>query len=173
MIRLPRYTKAAGDQGSQVTLTCFIRTEPGPKVGWLKDGQIIQLPEGQPHPKYQVGLIHVRPGLYRATLVLNNVQKTDFGKYQCQAVNLQGEATLDIQMSGTSTPDVPLNLRLLNATMNTLRVAWTQGFDGGLSQTFQVRWRQVEAGSMYRYADVAANDNHNAVEYLITGAQVH
>lgn len=57
-----------------------------------------------------------------------------------QAVNLQGEATLDIQMSGTSTPDVPLNLRLLNATMNTLKVAWTQGFDGGLSQTFQVHF---------------------------------
>lgn len=84
VIRLPRYTKAAGDQGSQVTLNCFIRTEPGPKVAWLKDGQLIQVTEGQLHSKYQIGLKHIRPGLYKATLVLSNLQKTDFGKYQCQ-----------------------------------------------------------------------------------------
>ncbi|TPP58362.1 putative nephrin [Fasciola gigantica] len=85
----------------------------------------------------------------------------------CGAVNLQGEATLDIQMSGTSTPDVPLNLRLLNATMNTLKVAWTQGFDGGLSQTFQVRWRQAETGTLqpgteYTISVNSMNSKHGA-----------
>nr|CAH8841295.1 unnamed protein product [Trichobilharzia regenti] len=119
--------------------------------------------------KYESFLTHIRPGLYKAQLALNDIRKSDFGSYVCQAANMQGEAQLGIHLSGTSTPDVPLNLRLLNATSTTLQVAWTQGFDGGSAQTFQIRWREIGSVSLYKYADVASNDNRNGVEYIITG----
>ncbi|KER31563.1 hypothetical protein T265_02206 [Opisthorchis viverrini] len=176
IVRLPRYTKAAGEQGSTVTLTCLVRTEPTPQIGWLKAGQMIHDSQregsGALTQKHQTQFLRIRPGLYKSTLTVTNLQKTDFGVYQCQAVNIKGEAMLEVSLSGTSTPDVPLNLRLLNSTANSLRVAWTQGFDGGLTQTFQVRWRLATgSNNMFKYADVAANDNHHAVEYLITGLE--
>ncbi|TNN08868.1 Synaptogenesis protein, partial [Schistosoma japonicum] len=178
IIQLPRYTKAAGEQGSKVWLTCFIRTEPTPQIAWLKDNKLISLDAliQSKHPdttnsikKYESILTHIRPGLYKAQLAVNDIRKYDFGSYSCQAVNLKGEAQLGIHLSGTSTPEVPINFRLLNATQTTLHVAWTQGFDGGSAQTFQVRWREVGSVSLYKYADVASNDNRNGVEYLITG----
>ncbi|CAL8095078.1 unnamed protein product [Calicophoron daubneyi] len=174
IIRLPRYTKAAGEQGTSVTLTCYIRTEPAPQIGWLKDGNLINVQKtssGRLSSKYGIALEHIRPGLYKGTLTISNIQKNDFGRYHCQAVNVQGEAQLEITVSGTSTPDIPLNLRLVNSTVDSLLVGWTQGFDGGLPQTFQVRWRQAVGESMHKYADVGANDNDNVVEYLITGLQ--
>ncbi|KAF6778616.1 hypothetical protein AHF37_01827 [Paragonimus kellicotti] len=117
IIQLPRYTKAAGEQGSTVTLTCLIRTEPTPQVGWLKAGEQIQSKSNAAgQEKYLVHFEHIRPGLYKSSLTVNNLQKSDFGTYHCQ-----------------------------------------------------VRWRQAEGQTMFRYADVAANDNHHAVEYLITG----
>ncbi|VDQ02340.1 unnamed protein product [Trichobilharzia regenti] len=178
MIQLPRYTKAAGEQGSKVWLTCFIRTEPAPQIAWLKGGKLIpmdllipirELDVTKSVKKYESFLTHIRPGLYKAQLALNDIRKSDFGSYVCQAANMQGEAQLGIHLSGTSTPDVPLNLRLLNATSTTLQVAWTQGFDGGSAQTFQIRWREIGSVSLYKYADVASNDNRNGVEYVITG----
>ncbi|CAH8503026.1 unnamed protein product [Heterobilharzia americana] len=178
IIKLPRYTKAAGEQGSKVWLTCFIRTEPVPQVAWLKDAKVIPMESitssRDPNiknivKKYENVLTHIRPGLYKAQLAINDIRKNDFGSYTCQAANLQGEAQLRINLSGTSTPDVPLNFRLLNSTSTTLHVAWTQGFDGGSAQTFQIRWRELGSVSLYKYADVAPNDNRNGVEYFITG----
>ncbi|CAH8517406.1 nephrosis 1, congenital, Finnish type (nephrin), variant 2 [Schistosoma haematobium] len=177
IIQLPRYTKAAGEQSSKVWLTCYIRTEPTPQIAWLKDNKLIPMDaliqsktsdSKNGMRKYETFLTHIRPGLYKAQLAVNDIRKYDFGSYSCQAANLQGEAQLGIHLSGTSTPDVPINFRLLNATSSTLHVAWTQGFDGGLAQTFQVRWREVGSISLYKYADVASNDNRNGVEYFIT-----
>ncbi|CAH8477795.1 unnamed protein product [Schistosoma turkestanicum] len=178
IIQLPRYTKAAGVQGSKVWLTCYIRTEPIPQIAWLKDNKLLSMDaliqnkkseSRNDIRKYEDFLTHIRPGLYKAQLAVNDIRKYDFGSYKCQAANIQGEAHLEINLSGTSTPDVPINFRLLNATPTTLHVAWTQGFDGGLAQTFQVRWREVGSVSLYKYADVASNGNRNGVEYLITG----
>ena len=84
MIRLPRYTKAAGEQGSQVVLTCYIRTEPTPQIGWIKDNKPIVLESQSSIKKYQAGILHIRPGLYKATLAVNDLGKTDFGNYGCQ-----------------------------------------------------------------------------------------
>lgn len=50
-----------------------------------------------------------------------------------------GEDQFSIQVTGTGPPEVPFNLRLLNASATSLKIAWGQGFNGGHKQTFTVR----------------------------------
>lgn len=90
---MPRYTKAAGEQSSKVWLTCYIRTEPTPQIAWLKDNKLIPMDaliqskttdSKNGMKKYENFLTHIRPGLYKAQLAVNDIRKYDFGSYSCQ-----------------------------------------------------------------------------------------
>lgn len=55
-----------------------------------------------------------------------------------QAENVNGSDSRKIEVSGTSTPDVPLELQIINRTTEGFEISWVQAFDGGSPQTFQV-----------------------------------
>jgi len=50
-------------------------------------------------------------------------------------------------------PDSPYNLQFINATHDSVTLAWQPGFNGGLPQRFQVRYGEV-GGEGMKYEDV-------------------
>lgn len=51
-------------------------------------------------------------------------------------------------------PDPPYDLQFVNATHNSLTIRWKPGFNGGLDQSFRVRFKPTEARG-YVYVDVS------------------
>lgn len=70
-----------------------------------------------------------------------------------------------IHNSVVGKPDPPYNIRFVNATHNSVTIAWTRGFDGGLPQTFRVRYKPT-GDEGYTYVDVKPN---NITVYTVTG----
>ena len=51
-------------------------------------------------------------------------------------------------------PDPPYDLQFVNATHNSITIRWKPGFNGGLDQSFRVRYKPTEARG-YIYVDVS------------------
>lgn len=82
--------------GHRVQLECKISADPQATVTWTKgdipiplDNRVLSLVDGD---KY--------------TLLIKNVQKSDFGIYTCKAINELGQGELQIQLSGVPNPGV-------------------------------------------------------------------
>lgn len=135
---------------------------------WKREGSVIKQETNKKRekgskssPKYlieetsQLDLI-----TYQSELLVNDVSPADYGTYDCVARNDLGFDVLAIVLNRTSKPDVPRALRVLNATSGSVSLRWIAGFDGGLGQTFRVRYRQLEniidskADPSYMYRDV-------------------
>lgn len=50
-------------------------------------------------------------------------------------------------------PDAPTGLSVQNYTDNSVILTWTQSFDGGLEQTFKIRYHIPALGKQFMYAD--------------------
>lgn len=53
----------------------------------------------------------------------------------------------------TGKPDTPSGLEILNVTDISVILTWIEGFDGGLEQTFKIRYHNPALGIQYLYAD--------------------
>lgn len=81
---------------------------------------------------------------YESTLIVDKVAPADYGAYECVARNELGEAVETVRLEITSQPETPVVLNILNVTHDTVTVAWTPGFDGGLKASYRVRYRSVD-----------------------------
>lgn len=77
--------------GHRAQLECIVSADPPPTITWLKgerpitkDNRVISLISGDKH-----------------TLIIRNVQPSDFDIYTCLARNELGEGETHIQLSGT------------------------------------------------------------------------
>ena len=62
-------------------------------------------------------------------------------------------------------PYPPYLIHVVNKTARSITIAWKAGFNGGLSQSFRIRYKPVEA-SGYVFRDVAP---YGALSYKLTG----
>ncbi|KER24804.1 hypothetical protein T265_14339, partial [Opisthorchis viverrini] len=152
----------------QARLTCVIAAEPQPEVTWSREPANLTLVEGGQF-RSQMKLIH--PGLYHAILYLSQPRDEDNGLYFCKASNLVGEDSGRVELMKASKPDVPQVPRLVNATSTTLAVTWTQGFNGGPKQIFQLRWASNENPESYTQTEVEEVLESETVTHVISGLQ--
>ncbi|OON21899.1 immunoglobulin domain protein, partial [Opisthorchis viverrini] len=149
----------------QARLTCVIAAEPQPEVTWSREPANLTLVEGGQF-RSQMKLIH--PGLYHAILYLSQPRDEDNGLYFCKASNLVGEDSGRVELMKASKPDVPQVPRLVNATSTTLAVTWTQGFNGGPKQIFQLRWASNENPESYTQTEVEEVLESETVTHVIS-----
>lgn len=83
---------------------------------------------------------------YESVLLIRNIEVSNYGRYECIARNMLGFATQTIRLSITSVPDTPSNLAVYNVSHDSLTLGWEPGFDGGLAQTFRLRYRIATSG---------------------------
>ncbi|XP_067679249.1 nephrin-like isoform X2 [Haliotis asinina] len=142
----PEYSKAASEEKSTGKLFCKASGAPTITFTWFKNGQTIDTSKS----KYSVSTSKSGDVDYTNTLQVKAVAKGDYGRYMCKATNAKGTDSIDIVLDGTSKPDPPYDIQFVNATHNTITISWKPGFDGGLIQNFQVRYRlKGERGFVY------------------------
>lgn len=136
----PQLTKAAGDEGQVARLVCRAKGAPNVTFSWSREGVPILATED---PKYSSSTVQLDIVTWESTLTVTGVRSRDYGPYDCVARNEMGTGTAKVFLSGTSRPDPPLLLHALNVSHDSVHLAWRPGFDGGLSQAYRLRYRQV------------------------------
>lgn len=134
----PQLTKAAGDEGQLAKLVCRAQGAPNITFEWSREGQALKSGD-----KYAMNTIQVDIVTWESTLQVSSVRSRDYGQYDCTARNEMGTNRTSVVLSGTSRPDHPLLLHAVNVSHDAVDLAWRPGFDGGLSQAYRIRYRQV------------------------------
>ncbi|XP_074653019.1 nephrin-like [Tubulanus polymorphus] len=143
-----RFTKAAAARSHTGVIPCLANGAPNIDFIWKKGDEVLKT-EG----RYSILSDQMDKINYKSVLTIANITRADYGKYQCIAKNDLGEDKLVVMFDGTSRPDPPMFLKVLNSTYNSLTIQWVPGFDGGLAQTFRVRYLQ-EGELGYKYSDI-------------------
>lgn len=69
-------------------------------------------------------------------------------------------------------PDPPSQVRVVNSSHSSLLISWTPGFDGGSSQTFQLRYR-ISSDTPYAYIFIPAGFQSYDLKNLRLGSEYH
>ncbi|XP_020815041.1 nephrin [Drosophila serrata] len=153
--KAPTLLRAASGTGERGRLPCRAQGSPKPQFIWRQDKK--DLPINRTY-KYEVEERKIDTLTYESSLIVDKVAPADYGAYECIARNELGEAVETVRLEITSPPDPPLTLNILNVTHDTVTVAWTPGFDGGLKASYRVRYRMVDR-EQYKYIDGLPNSH--------------
>uniref|UniRef100_A0A1B0C3X8 Nephrin n=1 Tax=Glossina palpalis gambiensis TaxID=67801 RepID=A0A1B0C3X8_9MUSC len=161
----PTLLRAASGTGERGRLPCRAQASPRPKFVWRQEGK--DLPVNRTY-KYEVEEKKVDSLTYESILIIEKVAPADYGAYECLAKNELGHAVETVRLDITSQPDSPLSLNILNVTHDSVTVAWTPGFDGGLKASYRVRYREANR-EQYKYIDSLPNSH----KLTITGLKMN
>lgn len=153
---------SAGDRGR---LPCRVQAAPAPNFYWTRAG--VQL-NANKTSKYNVEYKQIDLLTFESALLIENVTPVDYGLYECIAINEQGQQHDSVRLDISSQPDTPIGLTILNTTYDTVSIAWTPGFDGGMKASYRVRYREMNS-EHYKYADGLPNTHR----LTITGLQMN
>lgn len=156
-----RSATGAGEKG---TLPCRVLGAPQPIIAWTRNGQPLNVNQSS---KYSAEFRQIDPMTYESVLIIQRVAPADYGKYECAATNELGSVREFVNLEITSPPEAPSNMSVLNVTHDSVTVAWSPGFDGGMKARFRVRYREAN-NEHYRYEDAFQNTNTLTVTGLRT-----
>ncbi|KAH8299303.1 hypothetical protein KR044_000269, partial [Drosophila immigrans] len=151
----PTLLRAASGTGERGKLPCRAQASPKPQFIWRQDNK--ELPINHTF-KYEVEERKIDSLTYESSLIVEKVAPADYGAYECVARNELGEDIETVRLDITSQPEPPLSLNILNVTHDTVTVAWTPGFDGGLKASYRVRYRMADR-EQYKYIDGLPNSH--------------
>ena len=134
----PMNMKAAGDEGQRAKLTCRAHGAPNITFTWSREGVTLT-----PSDKYEMKTSQMDLVMWESSLEVTSLRSRDYGQYDCIARNELGFNKTSVTLTGTSRPDPPLSLRVLNVSHEAVELSWNPGFDGGLPQAYRIRYRQV------------------------------
>ncbi|RWS30409.1 nephrin-like protein, partial [Leptotrombidium deliense] len=167
--RFPSVSKAASDNGSVGKLVCRADGAPNVTFTWSREGSVISNSDNK-KPKSEKYIVETTSHLslitFQSILLIKDVSNSDYGSYKCIARNELGFDVVDINFSRTSAPDPPIALRIINSTSNSVTLKWVPGFDGGQTQSFRIRFKEVSGSDSFQYRDLSPK---NITQFLVTG----
>ncbi|XP_072048822.1 nephrin-like [Amphiura filiformis] len=156
-------SKVAQTAGQTAILRCAAEGSPNVIFTWQKDGGPVNMTSDRyaedtwKDVKYS--------NRYESRLIISHVNENfDYGMYECKAHNALGEGLFIVQLEKTSAPDAPSEPTVVRKTHDSITLSWKAGFDGGLDQTFTVRFSRKDS-VQYQYVDV---NPPNATIFTIT-----
>ena len=160
--------KSAVDNGETGRLICRAQGSPNVSFTWKHNDLVLPTRNAveldTSNEKYLVDLSVIDYVTYESALLIQKASSHDYGEYTCIARNNMGIDSAPIFFTRTLKPDPPLALRVINVTSNTVTLKWVPGFDGGMPQSFQIRFKPSDHTS-YFYADAYPT---NATEFTIS-----
>uniref|UniRef100_A0A182Y6U2 Uncharacterized protein n=1 Tax=Anopheles stephensi TaxID=30069 RepID=A0A182Y6U2_ANOST len=149
----PVMLRAAAGFGERARLPCRAQAAPRPKFYWSRSGQVLNVNQSA---KFYVEHKQIDALTYESILVVERVASNDYGLYECIARNELGNVKEKVRLDVTSPPDPPVSLNVLNVTHDSVTLAWTPGFDGGMKANYRIRYREVNS-DRYWYEDSQPN----------------
>ncbi|XP_076242839.1 sticks and stones [Calliopsis andreniformis] len=168
MMNTPLTRRAAANKGINVHLFCKARGSPLPRFTWTFNGKTL-LPNITDH-KYSIAHTDLSELVSESTLTIVRVTSHDYGKYECRATNKMGQSTDIIHLDVTSPPEKPTDLEVYNVTHDSVTLMWKRGFEGGLTTSYQIRWREaLDYENRYHYLDVSPGEYKTTITGLSLG----
>ncbi|XP_022236928.1 nephrin-like [Limulus polyphemus] len=131
----------AVDQGNTARLVCVAESAPNVTFSWsLDNGVVIEGYLG--NSKYTSQKAQLDETMWESVLFIKNVTDSDYGTYMCIAKNQLGVDNIMITLRRKGKPDPPENVRVLNATDDSINLGWIPGFNGGSAQEFRIRYHE-------------------------------
>jgi len=143
----PQNKKSAGDEGQRAKLVCRAQGAPNITFTWSREGVTLSASD-----KYDITLTQIDLVVWESTLEVSALRSRDYGQYDCIARNEMGFNKTSVILTGTSRPDPPLTLHVVNASHDAVELSWKPGFDGGLPQAYRIRYRQIGT-DFFKYVD--------------------
>ncbi|XP_052805723.1 nephrin-like [Mya arenaria] len=99
----------------------------------------------------------------QTNLSFRSVTPNNFGHYRVHVKNELGNYTTTFILKAQERPHSPFILQhLQKVSVDTIYIEWTPGFDGGLTQTFHVEYRDI-GSSVWRKDDVIAGHFYHTI----------
>ncbi|XP_070550962.1 nephrin-like [Ptychodera flava] len=161
--KTPSRAKVATNAGKTAYVVCAAEGAPSVKFRWIRHGKEFNSSK----ERYTIELYHKTYSVfYESRLTIVNVkEKEDFGAFKCEAYNNLGSDSWNITLESTDVPDPIQDLRAEGKTDSTITLSWTPGFNGGLRQSFHVRYN-IYGSSYNLISDVMPS---NATTFVIVG----
>ncbi|KAM3920944.1 neural cell adhesion molecule 1 isoform 2-T2 [Leptodactylus fuscus] len=91
-------------EGNPVNITCEVLAYPTARVSWLRDGQLL--------PSSNFSNIKIYSSPFASSLEINPDSESDFGNYNCTAVNSVGQESSEFILVQAETPSSPNIIRV-------------------------------------------------------------
>lgn len=147
--------RAAANKGDKARLGCRVQAAPQPSFIWSRNGNVLNVTH---NIKYNIENRRIDSLTYESTLIVDKVDSSDYGTYECKSENELGAGRENIRLEVTAKPEPPLSLNILNATHDSVTLAWTPGFDGGMKAKYRIRYREANT-EQYKYEDSLPNSH--------------
>lgn len=150
------YNKVAFDVGENASLQCRMSAYPEPKFEWSFDGKLLDISR-----KYYIEVTQDREhdDIFIGTLLIRNVQSSDYGHYLCRAWNGIGDnddEKTNLELVKKSAPDAPTQIEATEILSDSVTIRWKEAFNGGYANTEYVisythdgdRWKNESCRTM-------------------------
>lgn len=171
----PILGKEAGSDGETGRLLCRARGAPNVTFTWYREGSIIKskspaqctIEEFRTQKYWIKDTVQLDLINFQSELLINKVSSSDYGLYKCIARNILGFDSNSVNFSHPLKPDTPLALMVINRTFHSITLKWIPGFDGGLIQSFRIRFKTISkslspfVNGVGASGDIVAGTNDN------------
>ncbi|XP_066282017.1 nephrin-like isoform X5 [Branchiostoma lanceolatum] len=158
----PLLSRVAAGEGDTANLVCKAEGFPNVEFSWFKGSELLNTSGDRLQSTVRMKSWYQREGI----LIIHNVSANqDYSTYRCQVTNSLGTDTFNVRLDGRSKPDMPTSVTLEKKEDTTVTLSWTPGFDGGVQQSFQIRYNK-QGRQGFVYVDVTPS---NATSYTVTG----
>ncbi|XP_075224340.1 hemicentin protein echinoid isoform X2 [Lycorma delicatula] len=135
-IILHQYNKVAYDKGETAEVICKVQAYPRPEFQWSYSTNVAQLLSGSDgHYEINTTINESGGDIYTSVLQIANIDKADYGDYNCKVANTLGSVKTSITLQPKGAPERPETLTPIDVGHSYVTLQWTPGFDGGLQDT--------------------------------------
>ncbi|XP_056400781.1 neural cell adhesion molecule 1 isoform X3 [Hyla sarda] len=148
-------------EGNPVNITCEVLAYPTARVSWLRDGQLL--------PSSNSSNIKIYNTPFASSLEINPDSESDFGNYNCTAVNSVGQESSEFILVQAETPSSP-NIVRVESYSSTAMVEFEEpDSTGGVPiLKYKAEWRHTGAET-WQTSNFSARDESSESTITIGG----
>ncbi|XP_054168665.1 nephrin-like [Oppia nitens] len=141
----------AAEASESVRMVCTASGVPTVHFKWLGADNEILTTESEllvnnnvKYFRYALQRKQISDTLFQSSLTIKSLTDSELNKsFECIANNDKGETQIVIKLRKRGKPDPPSDVRLVNITHNSAFLSWTPTFDGGIDQSFRVKYSAI------------------------------
>ncbi|XP_069804833.1 neural cell adhesion molecule 1 isoform X2 [Dendropsophus ebraccatus] len=148
-------------EGNPVNITCEVLAYPTAKVSWLRDGQLL--------PSSNSSNIKIYNTQFASSLEINPDSESDFGNYNCTAVNSVGQESSEFILVQAETPSSPTIVRVESYSSTAMVEFEEPDSTGGVPiLKYKAEWKPTGAET-WQTSNFSAQDESSESSITIGG----